>query len=348
MLTQSLIPLMKRPSRRRITYSLFAHLPFSLLRRLAHTTLLVPYYHIVSDTDSRHVKHLYKYKSTREFKDDLDFLLKHYCPIDLLDALKYMDHGRPLPERAFLLTFDDGYRELSDVVAPILLAKGINATFFVNSAFTDNKELCYLNKASLIVEQCGKTWSAGLAEALSRIFHTTEFDEIRSAILSVTYQQRNLLDEIARIINVDFAAYLLAERPYLASSQIAKLLDSGFTVGAHSIDHPLYSSLSLEEQLHQTIESVKFVRERFQLSYGVFAFPHSDDHVSKEFFLRLSHSGLIDLSFGTAGLADDSAPRHLQRFSLERPIDKAERILAFQYAKRLKRLITMNPTIRRQ
>ena len=44
-----------------------------------------------------------------------------------------------LDRRCLHLTFDDGFRELHDVVAPILLRKGIPATFFVNSAFIDNK-----------------------------------------------------------------------------------------------------------------------------------------------------------------------------------------------------------------
>ena len=36
------------------------------------------------------------------------------------------------------------------------------------------------------------------------------------------------------------------------SEQVIELLKLGHAVGAHSIDHPRYADLSLEEQLHQT------------------------------------------------------------------------------------------------
>ena len=338
--------MMDRQLWQEIRFRILARSPLSLLRRLTGTNLIIPYYHIVSDEEILHVKHLYQYKTTTEFKEDLDFLLKNYLPVGMPELLNHIKTGRPLPERVFLLTFDDGYREISDIVAPILLEKGISATFFVNSAFIDNKQLCYLNKASLIVEQFQKRWSSGLEDKLFGILHSNEiwFDDIKSGILSIRYQQRGLLDEIANVMNIDFGDYLLVNKPYLTSDQINKLIESGFTIGGHSIDHPVYPSLSLEDQLHQTIESVKFVREIFHLSYGVFAFPFSDHNISKEFFARLSYSGLIDLSFGTAGLIEDSAPNHLQRFSLEKPIDTAERIVAFQHARKLKKLITRSAT----
>jgi len=304
---------------------------------------------MVSDEEILHVKHLYGYKTIREFKEDMDFLLKNYAPMGLLEILNFIRAGRPLPERVFLLTFDDGFREMHDIVAPILLEKGIDATFFVNSAFTDNKQLCYLNKASLLAEQFQRSQSPSLVERLSGILHAIgiESDDIKSGILSIRYQQRDLLDEIANLMKIDFSDYLLTNKPYLTSSQINKLIESGFTIGAHSIDHPLFSTLSLADQLHQTIESVKFVRESFHLNYGVFAFPHSDYNVSHEFFTRLSNSGLVDLSFGTAGLVNDRVSNNLQRFSLEKPIDRAERIVAFQHARKLLKLATGSAVIMR-
>jgi peptidoglycan/xylan/chitin deacetylase (PgdA/CDA1 family) len=148
-------------------------------------------------------------------------------------------------------------------------------------------------------------------------------------------------------MNLDFGDYLLANRPYLASEQINRLIDKGFAIGAHSIDHPVYSSLSLEDQLHQTIESVRRVREIFHLRYGAFAFPFSDHNISKAFFAKLSNSGFVDLSFGTAGLVDDDVPNHLQRFSLEKPAVSASRILRFQHVRKLEKILTRNPIKRK-
>ncbi len=319
-----------------------SRIPLSFLGMLTNTDLIIPYYHMVSDEEVLHVKHLYGYKTVREFRGDMDFLLKNYAPVGLPEVLDHMRGARPLPEKAFLLTFDDGFREMSDIVAPILLEKGISATFFVNSAFTDNKELCYLNKASLLAEHVQRNASKGLERQLTEILRSalSASCTVTSDILSVRYGQRSVIDELAQICEVDFGEYLARNRPYLTSGQIRRLIERGFHFGAHSIDHPLYANLSLEEQLRQTVESLRFVRETFRLNYGAFAFPHSDHAVSREFFRRLSESGLIDLSFGTAGLLKDGISTHLQRFSLEKPIEGAGRIVAFQHVRKLVKSVT--------
>jgi hypothetical protein len=127
---------------------------------------------VSDDAAIPHVRHLYKYKTVRQFEDDMDFVLKHYFPISLTDLLSSLRSGRPLRERSFLLTFDDGYREMSEIVAPILMKKGISATFFLNSAFIDNKQMCYVNKASLLVEQLPTPGSSGLEKELSAMLRS--------------------------------------------------------------------------------------------------------------------------------------------------------------------------------
>ena len=112
------------------------------------------------------------------------------------------------------------------------------------------------------------------------------------------------------------------------------MIDSGFAIGAHSIDHPIYSALSLEDQLRQTRESLRFIRENFNVGYGAFAFPHHDHNVSRDFFITLHNEGIMDVSFGTGGMMGDSAPFNFQRFGLGRGMS-AKRLIAFHYAKRL-------------
>jgi len=99
-------------STRGVASRVFAKFPTSLLRALAGVEFILPYYHVVSDHEIPHVKHLYRHKSVSDFKADLDFILAHYSPIDLSELLNHVQSGRPLPEKSFLLTFDDGFREM--------------------------------------------------------------------------------------------------------------------------------------------------------------------------------------------------------------------------------------------
>jgi peptidoglycan/xylan/chitin deacetylase (PgdA/CDA1 family) len=335
--------------RYRVISGLSSRVGPAVLGRLTGTNLILPYYHLVSDVENVYVKNLYAYKTTREFTQDLDFLLRHYSPIDLQDLLTQHKSGRPIKANAFLLTFDDGFREVFDVIAPILRQKGVNATFFINSAFVDNQDLCYLNKASLLVEKWRAGRSAGLERRVSDFLRAygIQGPSVSSGILSVTYSRRHLLDELAALLEVDVQHHLRRDQPYLTTVQIRKLLEMGFTIGGHSIDHPLYALLPIEEQLRETTASVSSLRQAFGLDYGAFAFPHHDNGVSSEFFARLRETGLVDISFGTAGLVYDSAPNHLQRFSLEKPLDSGERILAFQHVRKLARIVTGRATIAR-
>jgi hypothetical protein len=123
----------------------------------------------------------------------------------------------------------------------------------------------------------------------------------------------------------------------MTSEQIRWLLKQGFTIGSHSIDHPLYATLSLEDQLYQTRVSLRFLEERFQLSYRAFAFPHSDAGVKMDFFHELFEQENLDVSFGTGGMLPHFFSYNFQRFSMEKTVLPIERILAKQYARVLYR-----------
>jgi len=341
--------MLKRIIHEEVISRLFSNIPLSLLGKLILPNLIIPYYHMVSNSRVSHVVHLYKYKNVEQFKHDLDFLLKDYYPVGLVDLLDNLKEGRILQRKSMLLTFDDGFSEMYDVVMPILLNKGIPATFFINSAFIDNKELCYLNKASILAEQFDGSKSLKDENRIKQLFfsHTMSACDVRSGLLSIKYKDRAILDKIAELINIDFNDYLIRNKPYLTTNQIRYLLENGFTIGAHSIDHPLYSALPIQDQLHQTIESVKYIREKFLLNYGVFAFPLSDSKVSSNFFVELFNTDIVDLSFGNAGMIDDSFMLNYQRFSLEKPLLPAERIMAIHSARRVFRCMKGSSTILR-
>lgn len=333
--------MLNRISQQKIVCRVFSAVPRYLTEKLSRRAPALVYYHMVSDEEVRHVKYLYEYKTIGQFKEDLDFLLKNYTPVSLSDLLDAVRFDRPLPEKAFMLTFDDGFREMSDIVAPILTEKGVSATFFVNTAFTDNRQLGHSNKASLLVDRLEGGCSPALEERLKEILRTNGINsqDVKSALLSIRYRQRLILDEIARTMNLDFTDYLSLHKPYLTSSQIRGLIKTGFFIGAHSVDHPHYADLSLSEQLEQTLASVRKVRHDYGLNYGVFAFPHNDDGVSQTFFRKVRDAAIVDATFGTGGIVQENMGRHMQRVSLEKPMLPAGEIMAWQYARKLYRQI---------
>jgi peptidoglycan/xylan/chitin deacetylase (PgdA/CDA1 family) len=273
----------------------------------------------------------------RQFRRDIDAFLKFYDAMDLRDFVSRLRADRPIPKNSLLLSFDDGYREHYDVVAPILLEKGVTATFFLIAEFLDNRGMAHSNKASLLIDRLER---AGADTPNKDIFAILADRGIRdtnlkSALRSVPYCKRDVLDQVAHALDYDFAAYLQKVQPYLTSEQVKKLMDMGFTVGAHSLDHPQYSLISHDEQLRQTFASVRFVRERFGLDYGAFVFPNGDDDSSDEFFAEIFAGGVIDVSFGGVGLKKNIPPRHFARLTMDNQPGSPQGVIGRYYAKSL-------------
>jgi peptidoglycan/xylan/chitin deacetylase (PgdA/CDA1 family) len=312
-----------------------AVVPFSVWQSLSRASLVLPYYHMISNEPVPHVQHLYRFRSAREFEADLDFLLRQFMPVGLEDIVAELDGRAHLPKRCFHLTFDDGFREMHDVVAPILRKKGVPATFFLNTGFLDQGGMAHHNKISLLIDRLPGQISKQVLreiEALLPKLPKGGNDPI-SRLLSIRYADRSLVDRIASIAEVDLQQYVVTARPYLSSEDVFHLVRQGFTIGAHSVDHPLYADLSLADQITQTRESMDVIASRFGVRTRAFAFPHSDAGVGPEFFDAMFSQGTLDVCFGTRGFLRHYYPRNIERFSMEKTFGTAEVIIAREYAR---------------
>jgi peptidoglycan/xylan/chitin deacetylase (PgdA/CDA1 family) len=239
-----------------------------------------------------------------------------------------------------MLTFDDGLREMYDVVAPMLRQRGITAVFFICTAFLDNRELFFRHMASLLVDRLLERTDGRSAwrREVARLAGTEETGAggLARAILSIRHDRRSALQDLADVLDVDFGHFLKASRPYLTTAEVNHLMSDGFAIGAHSLDHPYYRSVSLEEQLRQTLESVRELSRRFAVDHKVFAFPFEDRGVPREFFRQVTDEG-VRLCFGASGMRDDDCRCNVPRFWMEGTGASARTILAIEHTKALLR-----------
>jgi peptidoglycan/xylan/chitin deacetylase (PgdA/CDA1 family) len=315
-----------------------ARIPLEWARALSGVSLVVPYYHMVSDTFVPHVNHLYRFRSVAEFTADVEFLLRHFQPVTLSDIVDALNGTRTLNHSCFHLTFDDGFREMHDIVAPILQRLGAPATFFLNTAFLDGGGIAHHNALSLLLDRFQSSQPGLTAATLQRFESLLPAQSgvnatPRARILSIRYADKALVQVLARTLGVDIDQYVSETQPYLSSEQIVTLLKNGFNIGAHSHDHPLYADLPLPQQLLQTRMSMQLLDTRFGLRPRAFAFPHTDSGVEDEFFTEVFSEPLLDVSFGTAGLVSHSHERNIERVNMEKTSAPAARILAHQFAR---------------
>jgi peptidoglycan/xylan/chitin deacetylase (PgdA/CDA1 family) len=307
--------------------------PIPLLAKLTGQKIIFPFYHSVSNRNLPHISHLYPLRTENLFNKDLNFFLKHYKSIDLNEVLELMA-GQKTQGTCFHLTFDDGLREVYEVIAPLLRAKGIAATFFLNPDFIDNKTLFYRHQVSLLIEALHtRKYSPLTLKQIRSYFKEGKPMDIKSLLLSISYHNKNILPKIAKVLDIDFDEYLKSSRPYMTTSEINELIKQGFTVGAHSMNHPLYRELPLQEQISQTETSINYIESEFKPTHKAFAFPFTDDGISKEFFEVIFNEGnkIADLTFGTAGLKKDIVSRNVQRIPMENSLEEARTIITGEY-----------------
>lgn len=318
---------------RSLSRSLASHIstliPYSSLIGLSGRKSILPFYHAVSDEDLQHINQLYQVRNSALFEKDLDFLLKYYQPIDLTELIE-INHGKKAntAKRFMHLSFDDGLSSCHDIIAPILQKKGIPATFFLNAAFIDNKALMFRYKVSVCLNKLNLLNEEKRNLILQKAKDLFEKKDPGLA----NYSESSKLDELAALIDLDFNTYLSEKKPYMNSEDIKSLLTRGFSIGSHSVDHPLYRDISSEEQMIQTSQSQNFLEDTFGINYRVFAFPFTDDGVKKDFFSYIFEAEKFNLSFGGAGLKDDSVRQNLQRFPMEsQNTASAKQMLSSEY-----------------
>lgn len=328
------------------------HLPFGLTSFLGGTKVIPMVYHTVGYADDMpYVKGLYNVFTPEEFETDLDFILKKYRPLDLEGLVNYNKTGRiPDKKKYFFLSFDDGLRQCSEIIAPILERKGVPATFFINTGFVNNTGFLHRFKVVLLSEAVKKDKSEGLKTRLEELLNMKFSCRYKAAkhIMTLRYPQLSAISEISKHLELDIDNQLKDFKPYMSKEEIQGLISMGFTIGAHSIEHPEYFLLYEEAQLEQTISSINSVDEWFRPKYKVFAFPFTDVGVNTSFFEKLQQQCPVDLTFGCSGLKNDKINFNVHRIPMDDFGLKAEGRLKTEFMHRAFKSIIGKNTFKRK
>lgn len=281
-------------------------------------SFVIALYHCVSDTKLAHIDSLYACPSIKRFERHLDFLARNFNIVSLCCIEEHIRKCEPIPPYSACITFDDGLKEAATTILPILLRKGVPATFFITTDFIDNKAMFYRHKASLLISEIQSLKERrNLVSSINSALGTEMNDttEVVHKILKIKHSDQQLLDRIADVVDVSFSNYLSESTPYLTAGDANDLLRRGFTIGSHTVNHPRFTDISRDEQIKQVWEGDCTLRSIVQTERW-FAFPYSDRGVAREMIDSLHQSGM-KLTFGTAGIETVCPGRHLQRICLD-------------------------------
>lgn len=318
---------------KKILSPLSSLLPIEKLGSSTVRRMVFPFWHAVSDTPPAHLSQLYRVSSVAAFERDLDFFLKNYRSATVGEVCRSAQSGEKT-DRLFFPSFDDGMTECYQVIAPLLKRKGIQAAFFINPSFVDNKTLFHRHKSSLILEtlQRHPPTPEQVKEAEWLVIQGNQATNLHQFLHRAVYTDHAVLDQVASVFGIDFNQYLISNQPYMTMAQIREIQADGFLIGAHSMDHREFFRSTEEEIYAQITESMNFLVRELNPEIKTFAFPFTDFGVPDAVFEKARQSGIVDLSFGTAGIKDETMPGHIQRIPMESEISRdGKQVLRTEY-----------------
>jgi peptidoglycan/xylan/chitin deacetylase (PgdA/CDA1 family) len=322
---------------RNITFDFLSLIPIETLHKMVKHSLVLPFYHSVTDHPEAHIRNLEYFRSIQNFKTDIDFFTKQYRSLSISEL------SNSQKEKGFFISFDDGLSEVYHNAIPYLIEKKVTAAIFINSDFIDNKSMFYRHKVSFILEELKTNSNSGkVADYLN-----TSLENIQTKIRKTTYSESVKLDDIAEILGLSFRQYLDFYKPYLSTDQIIEIQSNGFTVGNHSMDHPNFKTIGFEEQKRQIETTNSFIKDNFKTDPLYFSFPFGDDQLKNELFHYIFNEANIELSFGVSGLKSDDFKNHLHRIPMEVGDLTAVEIMKFQCFKYLMRKMAGTNQIKR-
>lgn len=98
------------------------------------------------------------------FAKQLDWLRRRgYHVLSIDEVVAWATEGRPIPKRSVLITFDDGFADLSDFAFPGLIAAGFTATVFLVTGLLGSRNVWDADKGRdgfrLLDAETVQTWS---------------------------------------------------------------------------------------------------------------------------------------------------------------------------------------------
>jgi peptidoglycan/xylan/chitin deacetylase (PgdA/CDA1 family) len=249
---------------------------------MSETRLRTLTYHRILDGDAAaKVNPSLVSASPAAFDRQMAHLRRHYRVISADDVVAALRFRRPLPDRAVLITFDDGYRDFGDTAWPILRKHRLPATVFVASDYPDHPERSF--------------WWDRLFRAFSRArvpsvhanglgFLRLDAPETRMASLR-TVQERlkrlphadamRLVDDLCR----DLDARIEPAASVLTWKELRGLYDDGVSIGGHTRSHPAMDRLDAESVAEEVRGCRADIARHLGMTPTVFAYPfgaHND------------------------------------------------------------------------
>lgn len=241
---------------------------------------------------------------TAHFSEHMKYLSRNFSVLHLQDLVQRWAEGE-LPSNAAVVTFDDGYVDNLANAKPVLERWKVPATVFVATEYTGHSREFWWDELDRIVLQPGTLpkelrlgldgeileWDLGSSARYTEKDHRrfgrwraegTADPTPRHALYKKLY---SVLQPLAHTKKVEILDQLLTwanaspqGRPdyrALSSDELLSVEEGGLVgIGAHTVTHPVLSSLSTEAQRDEIVRAKEQLEKLLGHPVPHFAYPH--------------------------------------------------------------------------
>jgi len=196
------------------------------------------------------------------FSAHLDHLVRRSRPVELDDLRAAVAGRRPLPQRAVLITFDDGERSVLDVGLPLLLTRGVPAVAFVVAGALDGVEPHWWTEVEALVAAGG--WTSSLpgksAVELIRLCKQASDDRRLAAIAELRAS----------------ASQASPPAVQLRRDELRSMESAGIAIGNHTLTHPVLPRCTNDKIVTEVTSAHQILTDALGHPPAAFSYPNGD------------------------------------------------------------------------
>jgi peptidoglycan/xylan/chitin deacetylase (PgdA/CDA1 family) len=210
------------------------------------------------------------------FRGQMELLARRYRPASLDQVRSFVRGEVELPDRAVVVTFDDGYADNYEIAAPVLNEIGVPSTFYVTVACVEQGRLPWPARLRFVfrttkkgswADSSGRAWplSSGVERGKAFLLSCDECCK-----LAGTAQEKYvacLEDELDTQAPVESGALMMNY------DQIRALVQQGHIVGSHTMTHPNMAYVSLQDARREMTESKQRLEQQLNAAVAHFSYP---------------------------------------------------------------------------
>jgi peptidoglycan/xylan/chitin deacetylase (PgdA/CDA1 family) len=217
--------------------------------------------------------------SSDAFRQQLAIVKRRFSPMRFDELIDCLDRGKPIPRRAVLITFDDGYDDNYRCAWPILRDAGLSAMFFVSTGHIDSGRpyaydwlvymLCTTRAQRLLAPELAIDWALPDGLNARRALSGQLLDRIKT--LDADAQQA-LIDRLQREWSLPSEAGHSDCRP-MTWAQLREMHAGGMEVGSHGVDHRMLAKMPVSAMREEVAASKRTIERELGGETRVISYP---------------------------------------------------------------------------